>query len=134
MTQEEKQQLIIELCSRLPYGVMVRTAASIKTLTCEILSMIIDGKNTFTIFPYLRPMSSMTEEERKFYYGIVHIQRFEGNYEIDAPSDNPITTIEISRIPEVIDWFNAHHFDYRGSIGKGIALDAKDMYNNKTEK
>ena len=84
--------------------------------------------------PYLRPMSSITEEERKFYYGIVHIQRFECNYEIDALSDNPITTIEISRISEMMDWLNAHHFDYRGLISKGLAIKAPEgMYKTKTE-
>ena len=28
-----------------------------------------------------------------------------------------------------IDWLNAHHFDYRGLIEKGLALEMpKDMY------
>ena len=116
MTQGEKQQLIIELCSRLPYGVMVRTAVSIKTLTCEILSMIIDGKNTFTILPYYRPMSSMTEEEQE-------------TYECFFDEDGLLNT----SVDTYLDWLLENHFDYRGSIGKGIALDAKDMYNNKTE-
>lgn len=129
MSKEEKELLIKDLCGRLSYGVLVRTSVSTKPLTCEILSKIIDGKNNFIILPYLRPMSSMTEEERKFYYGIVHIQRLEDNYEIDTPSDNPITTIEISRIAELMDWLNSHHFDYRGLIPMGLALEApKDMY------
>lgn len=117
MTQKEKQQLIIELCSRLPYGVMVRTAVSIKELTCEILSMIIDGKNTFTILPYLRPMSSMTEEEKE-------------TYELFFDEDGLLNC----SVDSYVDWLNTKHLDYKGSIGKGIALDAKDMYNTKTEK
>jgi hypothetical protein len=32
----------------------------------------------------------------------------------------------------VIDWFNAHHFDYRGLIERGLALEApKGMYKTK---
>ena len=27
---------------------------------------------------------------------------------------------------ESIDWLNAHHFDYRGLIEKGLAIDATD--------
>ena len=34
--------------------------------------------------------------------------------------------------PEIYDWLNAHHFDYRGLIEKGLALEAPDgMYNTK---
>ena len=117
MTQGEKQQLIIELCLRLPYGVMVRTAVSIKALTCEILSKIIDGKNTFTILPYLRPMSSMTEEEKE-----THECFFDEEGLLNCSVDS------------YVDWLNAKHLDYRCSIGKGIALDAKDLYKNKIEK
>ena len=60
--------------------------------------------------PYLRPMSSMTEEERKEYQAFF-------NYDgVEYPE-------------EYIDWLNAHHFDYRGLIEKGLALEAPEgMY------
>ena len=58
--------------------------------------------------PYLRPMSSMTEEESTEY------SRF-----------------SLSRYnTECFDWLNKHHFDYRGLIKLGLALEApEDMYN-----
>jgi hypothetical protein len=32
----------------------------------------------------------------------------------------------------IYDWLNAHHFDYRGLIDKGLALEALDgMYKTK---
>ena len=63
--------------------------------------------NILKIKPYLRPMSSMTEEEHKEYE-----QWLPDGYCID-----------------IIDWLNKNHFDYRGLIPKGLALKApKDMY------
>lgn len=133
MTQEEKELLLVDLCARLPYNIIMNGKLT-NNIGRDNIDFVLEPALLAAAIacgckPYLRPMSSMTEEERKFYYGIVHIQRFEDNYEIDAPSDNPITTIEISRISEVIDWLNKHHFDYRGLIPMGLALEApKDMY------
>ena len=80
------------------------------------------GKN-FKIFsmvrfykPYLRPMSSMTEEEKKELNNVLEFQYY---------SDD-------SCMCESTDWLNAHHFDYRGLIERGLALEAPEgMY--KTE-
>ena len=73
--------------------------------------------------PYLRPMSSMTEEERTEYnkfndFGSANLRRYEyKDFILYIPSY------------ERIDWLNKHHFDYRGLIPKGLALEApKDMY------
>ena len=59
--------------------------------------------------PYLRPMSSMTEEEyQEFGYDVLRYT------------------------PRELDWLNEHHFDYRGLIEKGLAIEAPEgMY--KTE-
>lgn len=54
--------------------------------------------------PYLRPMSSMTEEEKKEYD-----KTFDWDYSIQGTP---------------FDWLNAHHFDYHGLIEKGLALEA----------
>ena len=56
--------------------------------------------------PYLFPMSSMTDEQKDFYW----------NHSIDF--DDAWTEV---------DWLNAHHFDYRGLIEKGLALDATGL-------
>ena len=70
--------------------------------------------------PYLRPLSSMTEEEDKdwqFYKNRI------------AESCDELLN---ERIMELHDWFHRKHFDYRGLIPMGLALEApKGMY--KTE-
>lgn len=134
MTQEEKDLLFKELSSRLAYRVkfpiywwnedtqtdeeIIATLYSINTDGyCEIFdhdgTVYIDN-----IKPYLRPMSSMTEEEQKEYHK---------TFQVEADTHG-FTYIESF---ESFDWLTAHHFDYRGLIEKGLALEApKDMYNN----
>ena len=135
MTQEEKQVLLKDLCTKLPYGVICRLSvkgedASI-TEKLEIggLEHFIHG--TMDIKPYLRPMSSMTEEEKKEYESFFSIGEFscggslygkEYEYIADSPDD-------ISQSICLFDWLDANHFDYRGLIPMGLALEApEDMY------
>lgn len=71
------------------------------------------GWSVEVVKPYLRPMSSMSEKERKEY--LKHI--------VYTPEGRPCPTIES------FDWLNEHHFDYRGLIEKGLAWEApKGMY------
>ena len=119
MTQEEKQLLLIDLSARLSYGVKINVPHhyededGIITLDAFWLHDIQNGRKE--IKPYLRPMSSMTEEERKYYNQLSLLVA-------DGESD----------AYEETDWLNAHHFDYRGLIEKGLALEAPEgMY--KTE-
>lgn len=119
MTQEDKQLLLQDLSARLPYGVIVDYAYNTflnglkenksVLLTCNILDIFISPRMNETneyIKPYLRPMSSMTEEERKY------LQKLPFPYDF-------------------VDWLNAHHFDYRGLIEKGLALEATSETYNK---
>ena len=74
--------------------------------------------------PYLRKMSSMTDEENKAYKSLQDKIAVQWD-----DFDQPIGYTYAQTIKS-IDWLNAHHFDYRGLIGKGLALEApKDMYN-----
>jgi hypothetical protein len=122
MIQEEKQILLQDLCGRLPYGVCVHIRYKegepcYGKLTPRDIQWVIDS-NIEDIKPYLRPMSSMTAEEKIEYRNIA--PGIEWNYGIQFPTTNKI------------DWLNAHHFDYRGLIEKGIALEAPEgMYNIK---
>ena len=112
MSKEERELLINDLCGRLNYGVMVRTSVSTKPLTCEILSHIINGTNNFTILPYLRPFSSMTDEEKETYNCF-----FDENGSMNCS------------VSAYVDWLLSCHFDFRGLIPRGLALEAtENMY------
>ena len=121
MKKEDKELLLKDLCARLPYKVKVYgnyrynngdrivEDKKIEALDLSILDWFVNG---IDIKPYLRPMSSMTEEEKLMYEGLM------------------IGIDNISYMLDVIDWLNSHHFDYRGLIPKGLALEALDgMYN-----
>ena len=131
MTQEENSLLLKDLCARLPYGVKVQVYDNRYTPTTLTK---IDVKKKECIFnfnvpveyciPYLRPMSSITEEEKEYiknrwcYGDWIDIHDFLNNYKIDAVDAHYFT-----------DWLNSHHFDYHGLIEKGLALEAPEgMY------
>ena len=132
MTQEEEKNLLLkDLCTRLPYGVRYRHFTwndeyGETYIAAQIYSINTDGyvKNCHddeTVYidnvrPYLFPLSSMTEEQKKEY-----------QYITERWMNDPAYSISNS-----IDWLNKHHFDYRGLIEKGLALEApEEMY--KTE-
>ena len=125
MEENLKHLLLKDLCARLPYGVKVQYKGNKYDLT----EMHKDGRTylgsynsiygnwhccfefeTYPI-PYLRPMSSMTEEERKEY--------------------NLTKTLSIVDYPTLksFDWLNKHHFDYRGLIEKGLAIEVTEENN-----
>lgn len=128
MTQEEKQLLLQDLCARLPYGVICNDNrhGSGRVTNIDITPDDIEQKNGKVVVyyfdfdecgelknckPYLRPMSSMTEEEKKEHFG------------------RTMTIDVVQTSKEVIDWLNAHHFDYRGLIEKGLAIEVTEENN-----
>jgi len=151
MKQEDKKLLLRDLCARSPYNVKCNVWYGPKSpalnekdkYTDDILETIDPKKGSCTfhnaigydfgvfpvehVKPYLRPMSSMTEEERNEWASgsaklTLDIFKKKISDEMDIPdaSDSAFS----------IDWLNAHHFDYRGLIEKGLALEAPEgMYN-----
>ena len=149
MTQEEKQLLLIDLSARLTYKVkcsitkkgvvrelkpmnngismpvnQVRDVTVKKTLNTDIISDFVN--DNIVLKPYLRPMSSMTDEEKKEFDKVLK----SCNDKVFACPDKERRYNFFDAEQE--DFMNAHHFDYRGLIPMGLALEAtKDMY--KTE-
>ena len=124
MVQEDKQLLLKDLCGRLPYGVHGEYSWKCgkpyeRELTGNLMAELILSFNSSEdseFKPYLRPMASMTKEEKKVFNDFLE---FESEYP-DVDLDNKT---------DMYDWLNAHHFDYRGLIEKGLALEApEDMY------
>ena len=144
MTQEEKDLLLKDLCARLPYKIKCQyttTGCDPDTFedTVEKLDDIIDfiEPDIYNVYlynectdvdiedikPYLRPMSSMTEEERK------NISDRCG-FSISGPISNECELImPVLAADWLIDFYNERHIDYRGLIPIGLALEAKEgMY------
>jgi hypothetical protein len=125
MTKEEKQLLLKDICARQFYGTKVLGPWE-KDGPCELSAIDLTHNRQVRIFedwfniddvkPYLRPMSSMTEEEAKEFAML----------QTDFYSDGwlyPIAAVNM------VDWLIAHHFDFRGLIPMGLALEAPaDMY------
>lgn len=137
MTKEEQQLFCADLCARLPYEVKVEYRGEPITLDYALFAkeyslafgqypMKFNLDKLDTIKPYLRPMESMTEKERSELrqWGSLCMTPD------DCVEDVGVYGV-IHSIP-VIDWLNAHHFDYRGLIKKGLALEAPEgMYESK---
>lgn len=136
MNPEDKKLLLKDLCTRLPYKVIVDYSYNAfnvhngnyvehgtkRILTCYLLDVFIsprqDEKGEY-IKPYLFPMSNMTEEQWKEYQTLKMTDWVEGD--INGVFINAGT---------ITDWLNKNHFDYRGLIEKGLAIDAtgKNIY------
>ena len=119
MTQERKDLLLKDLSARLPYGVKfsyVSDKDKTQFVLSEIGMLMRYSIEEGHVMPYLRPMSSMTEEEEREFKSTCNIIGFYKDGEFACT-------------PEGYDWLNAHHFDYRGLIPMGLALEAKEgMY------
>lgn len=139
MIQEDKDLLLQDLCGRLPYGVKIETEYFTKAILVEIRKNIsygackdllvtydISGEETpyqseqrssiiSKIKPYLFPLSSMTEEQKIIYgdlcYAVIHSLAWDMQ----------------AALNELIDWLNKNHFDYRGLIEKGLAVNATGL-------
>lgn len=132
MTQEEKQLLLKDLCARVPYGVKVKLLcrgpepkfddwieATLNTKDIELF-----GKSFKNIKPYLRLMSSMTSKEWVEFCDCSLKDEMSWVWTGNRQKFIPVQNRE--------DYLNSKHFDYRGLIEKGLALEAsEDMYNIK---
>ena len=134
MTTEEKQLLLKDLSARLLYGVICHTEKGDGHL-CSINQTIFGTEYGININPlkrdyfndseteeqvikpYLRPMSSMTKEER-----LIYEQRF---HDVGRSID----VIDADDVVPHIDWLLSCHLDFRGLIPMGFALEATEgMY------
>lgn len=108
MTQEERELLVKDLCARLPYDTMIsvndgKYRKDVKLHQRYIFDWDADR---WDAKPYLRSLSSMTEEEKE-------------TYQMFFNEDGLLNT----SVDVYLDWLLEGHFDFRGLIPKGLALE-----------
>ena len=120
--KQEKDILLKDLCARLPYGIICDDEYG---NTLELIGINNPNNATFKCSdktfwttdldkcrPYLFPLSSMTKKQKEEYRQF--LEDIDGYaYSIDCVLQ--------------IDWLNKNHFDYRGLIEKGLAIDATGL-------
>ena len=125
MKQEYKELLLKDLGGRLPSGVkildvpvnvvgklfLISTTDTVQYETADDTGM----QTLYNIKPYLLPLSSMTEEEQRtldsMCNGVEMASRLSG----------------LKMFDKAFNWLNENHFDYRGLIEKGLAIDATGL-------
>ena len=135
MTQEDKELLLKDLCSRLPYGVKVNitskeTKNRIVHLTANNICNLTSGWWS-ECKPYLFPLSSMSEDQKYEFYLRFIVKDCDCVFDyfkfcLDNGKWHKLLT-SLLAVEEIIDWFHKNHLDYRGLIPKGLALDATGL-------
>lgn len=131
MTPHDKELLFRDLSARLPYGVVCRFETNCHQTPffdtdlqfCETQPNgtrfvgFTKGHrfNVSKVKPFLRPISSMTEDETNQYHSFFAM----------LPRD----LITTDNTVKLFDWLNTHHFDYRGLIEKGLAIAVTESNN-----
>jgi len=151
MLLEEKRLLFDDLCGRLRHGVKcsiyrvddvcfgwrdaVFSGAVFLNDEMTDFELYFDGAGLTTVHsmqnvrPYLRSIRSITEEEERELNGCL-----QEIHDFSFRNDELLEPIQLEeKLPSKMqDFFNAHHFDYRGLIGKGLAIEApEEMYQTK---
>ena len=126
MEKEDKEILLRDLCARLPYGVKVKTPNDDEVYTLLSLNpnkgIAVIGMPFDDVFatskvkvedikPYLRPMNNMTKEEEEVWFW----KKSDGGWGFDEKD-----------FDDNVDWLNAHHFDHRGLIPMGLAIEVTE--------
>ena len=144
MKQEDKELQLKDLCARLLYGVIIQVKDWASLDTELKIGHINRLKNDdIELKPYLRPMSSMTDEEKKELERLID-EKLNKHIAQEDDGWTPWVLYDTTGIKNYVggerfyfdemsfiyDWLNAHHFDYRGLIENGLALEAPEgMYN-----
>ena len=133
MIQEDRELLFKDLCTRLPYDVKVKIGNNLYIVVGIDIGLNDEGEWVPRVCtrgmtpveieyckPYLFPMSSMTEEQKKEYRKACEL-------DTEILSKHPMDETPFPALYNSQDWLDAHHFDYRGLIPMGLANDATGL-------
>lgn len=129
MTQENKELLLKDLCARLPYKIRVSTPdkpiCAINSIPNINSTIVIDGSGERVypikdIKPYLFPLSSMSEEQKKEYYSLVWFDGLSAGWNRDD-------AVILNEVEMLIDFYHKNHLDWKGLIEQDLAIDATGL-------
>jgi hypothetical protein len=161
MTQEEKELVKKDICESLHYGIFILVHDTFPGsvmpyenvfLKVTNVSDLIDNislnerycskdlfnkiikqhKDYLEFYPYLRSLSSMTEEEKKELSKKYNWRIGNGQIQIRYHSQgcwDDETECPTEEYIILFDWLNTHHFDYHGLIEKGLAVEVTEENN-----
>lgn len=130
---ERLRLLFVDLAARIPYNTKVNIDGNGPFLL-KIISLSSDSKDDFSksfvdtsnndwgikntldyVKPYLFPLSSMTEGQRKI---------FKSKYEAILHASD---SFNLSALHDFYDWVNKNHLDHHYLIPRGLAIDATGL-------
>ena len=142
MTQEDKKLLLKDLCAMLPYYPKCEMIDELRVVNSEKDSSYISTlfpkhielfsyHNNFTIKPYLRSMSSMTDEEKEEMHNLLSpdgtaIYGYDG---ISMPMNHYGEFVSYEFMNNIIHYLLKNHFDFMGLIPKGLAIEVTEENN-----
>lgn len=126
MKEEDRKLLLKDLSARLQYGVRISVNDKVETL--QGINVLDDtaeydiflSSNIEEVKPYLFPLSSMTEDQRKEYEGIIYKN-------IELHCERYYDVIDVDEFDCLMDFYHKYHFDYRGLIRLDLAIDATNL-------
>lgn len=127
MTQDDKDLLIKDLSARFHYGVHIHCYCLFNQDNVEPLYSLRECNGNIRINdvycinevkPYLFPLSTMTDEQSK------ELEEIDPEfYSLICENGDICVSMDVRGY----DWLNKNHLDYRGLIGRGLALDATGL-------
>lgn len=132
MTKEDRQLLLKDLSARLPYNVKIEITWWVMgegmcddtTLESDHIEQLVNDEYGYIeIKPYLRSISSMTEEEKIEYERACELDtEILSNHPMDGTTPFPI-------LYNSQDYLNSIHVDYRGLIPMKLAIEVTKENN-----
>ena len=152
-----KEQLLKDLCGRLPYGVKIKTSfdkidepIELKSINMRNGTFSVGGEyttisgiplDTYECKPYLFPLSSLTSSDAEAIEHIMgcdipwNIQYGLLEWTVGGSVESETFDLRIEQIERLMEFLNSNNIDYRGLIEKGLAIDATglNVYKEKVK-
>lgn len=144
MTPEDKELLLKDLCARLPYGVKVEHLLHAPNNPSDLFAIDVYKQILYCdhkgheewykvefVKPYLRPMSSMAEEEKEEMHNLLSPEgtAIYKNDGIALPINHYGEYVTYEFMNRIIQYLLENHFDFMGLIPKGLAIEVNESNN-----